>query len=131
MTRVLCLRVWVGVAVNCDATLAQKTRRTGDLKKARDHTTDGVLTLTDANFTAFAMEGPRPYGLAILFTARDEQYRCTHCAYDTLASHTRSVQLSAHPGAPMPIPPGVRVRVDVDVRAGTPKRSSRCCLGLT
>ena len=61
--------------------LQQKTRRTGDLKKARDQTTDGVLTLTDANFTAFAMEGPRPYGLAILFTARDEQYRCTHCAY--------------------------------------------------
>jgi hypothetical protein len=39
----------------------------------------GLVRLTSTNYTRLAIEGPRPYGLLVQFTAVDPKYGCTQC----------------------------------------------------
>lgn len=76
--------------------MLQTTRRTGDLRAARDAGHDGLVILSDENFTAFAMEGPRPYGMAIMFTAQAAKYNCKHCRFAWVATIVCCAALPAH-----------------------------------
>lgn len=80
LARLVALLVLLSTALAA-AAADERSASSRKLSRASRLSGNGVVILSDANYTELAATGPREYGLMVLFVARDLRFGCSFCGY--------------------------------------------------